>query len=200
MHFVAVHAGHIETQPFTRCIEHGVVAGALCAKAKIVAHLHIAHAQALHQHLLDEVFGRLAGQLGVERQHHHLVNPAALQFLQLVAQCGDARWGKGGFVQRFGKVVSRVRLKGEHATGHATVSGFAAQQRQHGLVPAVHTVKVADGQGAGGGQVGVMEAAKNLHVARGCCPRGGPSASLHGVVKVRGYIVTEPDPAIRGLW
>jgi hypothetical protein len=28
------------------------------------------------------------------------------------------------------------------------VSGFALQQRQHGLVASVHTVEVADGEGA----------------------------------------------------
>ena len=57
-------------------IEHGVVARALGAEAEVVAHLHIAHAQALDQHLLDEVFGGLAGQLGIEGHHHHLIDTA----------------------------------------------------------------------------------------------------------------------------
>jgi hypothetical protein len=43
------------------------------------------------------------------------------------------------------------------------VGRLAAQERQHGLVPAVHTIEVADGQGAGGGQRWVVKTAKNLH-------------------------------------
>jgi hypothetical protein len=73
------------------------------------------------------------------------------------------------------------------------VSGFAAQKRNHGLVAPVHAVEIADGQRAGGGQIGVMEAAKNLHVACGVQPQIWPLASIHGFVNVRGYIVTEPD-------
>jgi hypothetical protein len=43
------------------------------------------------------------------------------------------------------------------------VGRFASEQGQHGLVTAVHTIEVADGQGAGVGQLGVVETAKNLH-------------------------------------
>ena len=57
-------------------------------------------------------------------------------------------------------------LKRHHAAGHATVAGFVVQQGQHGLVAAVHTVKVADGQGAGRGQRGVVKTSENLHGAQ----------------------------------
>jgi hypothetical protein len=46
------------------------------------------------------------------------------------------------------EVVARVRLEGQHARGHAAVAGFVGQQRQHGLVAAVHAVEVADGERA----------------------------------------------------
>jgi hypothetical protein len=60
------------------------------------------------------------------------------------------------------------------------VGRFTAQERQHGLVAAVHAIEVADGQGAGGCQVGVVEAAENLH------------PECQEIEKFNGYIVTEP--------
>jgi hypothetical protein len=45
------------------------------------------------------------------------------------------------------------------------VLGFRAQQGQHGLMPTVYPVKIADGQGTGLGQAGVVESAKDLHDA-----------------------------------
>jgi hypothetical protein len=41
-----------------------------------------------------------------------------------------------------------VRLEGHHAGRQAAVAGLVGQQRQHGLVAAVHAVEVADGQRA----------------------------------------------------
>jgi hypothetical protein len=69
-----------------RRVQHGVVARALGAEAEIVAHQHIAHAQAAHQHVVDEGLGRLGGQARVEGQHHGLLDAAARQLGQLVAQ------------------------------------------------------------------------------------------------------------------
>jgi hypothetical protein len=43
------------------------------------------------------------------------------------------------------------------------VGGLAVQQGQHGLVAPVHTVEIANGQGAGAGDAWVVKAAKNLH-------------------------------------
>jgi hypothetical protein len=43
------------------------------------------------------------------------------------------------------------------------VLGLVFQQRQHGLVAAVHAIEVADGQGAGGRDAWMVEAAENLH-------------------------------------
>ena len=68
-----------------------------------------------------------------------------------------------GLPATWAKKISRMRLKSHHAAGHATVLGLGTQQGQHGLVPPVHTVKIADGQGTGLGQAGVVKTAKNLH-------------------------------------
>jgi hypothetical protein len=40
---------------------------------------------------------------------------------------------------------------------------FVAQQSQHGLVAAVHTIKITNGHSAGLCQSGVVNAAKDLH-------------------------------------
>jgi hypothetical protein len=92
-----------------------------------------------------------------------LVHAAALEFLQFVAQRGDAGRGQIGLVQGLGKVIARVGFKGHDAAGHAAVCRFAAQEGQHSLVATVHTIEVADGEGAGGGQLWVVKTAKNLH-------------------------------------
>ncbi len=70
---------------------------------------------------------------------------------------------RSGFFRLPGEKVARVRLEGHHATGHAAVRGLVVQQRQHGLVAAVHAVEIADGQGAGARDAGMVEAAENLH-------------------------------------
>jgi len=56
-----------------------------------------------------------------------------------------------------------VRLEGEHGARQAAVLCLAAQQGSHGLVSAVDAVEIADGQGAGGGQGGVVDASEDLH-------------------------------------
>jgi hypothetical protein len=45
------------------------------------------------------------------------------------------------------------------------VRSFVFQEREHGLVPSVDTVKVTDRQGAMMGPVWVVESAKYLHAA-----------------------------------
>ena len=85
------------------------------------------------------------------------------QFGQLVAEGDDARGRQLGLVQHGGKVVARVRLEAHHAAGHAALRRLGTQQRQHGLVAAVHAVEIADGERATRGDAGVVQAAKDLH-------------------------------------
>jgi hypothetical protein len=59
-----------------------------------------------------------------------------------------------------------VGLEGQHAAGHAAVAGLAVEQRQHGLVAAVHAVEVADGDRAAGREAGMLETAEDAHGAR----------------------------------
>jgi hypothetical protein len=167
-------------------VEHGVVAGAPGAEAEVVADQHVLRAQAAHQHLVDEGFGNLARQTRIEREHHALVDAALGQLAELVAQGGDARRRQFGLAGQGGEVVARVRLEGQHAAGHAPVPRLAVQQRQHGLVAAVHAVEVADGDGARGRDAGVVEAAEGLHagvgiflIAPGAGARGAAGMKCH---------------------
>jgi hypothetical protein len=56
-----------------------------------------------------------------------------------------------------------VRLEGQRATGHAALLRFALEQGEHGLMAAVHAVKVANRQRAGWRNVWVLETSENLH-------------------------------------
>ena len=163
MHFIAVHPGYVKALLLAGRIQHGVVARALGAKAEVIAHLHIAHTQTLEQDFVNEGLGLLLGQTGIKGQHHDLFDAAVFEFGQLVAQGGDPGWGQFGLVQDLGEVVAGVGLEGHHATGHAAMRRFTAQQGQHGLVAPVHAIEIANGQGAGRSQAGVVEAAKYLH-------------------------------------
>ena len=163
MHFVAVHARHVKAVGGACGVEQGVVPGAFGAKAEVVADQHVPRSQTVDQHPLHKALRALGRQRGVERQHHHLVHTAVRQVGNLVPKGAHTRGRQVGLTGQLGEVVARVRLKGQHATGHAALLRLAAQQGQHGLVAPVHAVKVADGEGAGRGQPWVVEAAKNLH-------------------------------------
>jgi len=164
MHLVALHARHVKAQARAGRVEHGVIARALGAEAEIVPHQHVLHAQRAHQAFFNEGLGRLGRQALVEGQHHALVNAAARQLFELVAQGGDAGGREVGLVVHGGEVVARVRLEGHHAGGHTAVLGFVLEQGQHGLVAAVHAIEIADGQRAAARVDGAArQAAKDLH-------------------------------------
>jgi len=196
MHLVAVHARYVKTFGLPGSVQHGVVARALAAKAEIVAHQHVAGAQAAHQYLVDESVGRLGGQPGVKRQHHGLLHTAACQLGQLVAQRAHARGGEFRLAVNPGKVVPRVRLERQHAAFHPPVRGLAVEQGQHGLVAPVHAIEIADGQRTGIGNARVVEAAKDLHrfVIFLIAPCAGPSSAGRQFVMKTEYIVTHGWP------
>jgi hypothetical protein len=75
-----------------------------------------------------------------------VVDAAAFEFDDLVAQRGDACRRELGLAGAASEEVARMRLEGEHASRHAAMAGLVAQQRQHRLVAAMHAVEVADGQ------------------------------------------------------
>ncbi len=66
------------------------IAGALRAKAEILADHQPLHVQALHQDFFDEIFRRQRGEMGIEMFDDDAVHALVGQRLQLVAQAGDA--------------------------------------------------------------------------------------------------------------
>mmetsp|Transcript_70428 Transcript_70428/g.165811 ORF Transcript_70428/g.165811 Transcript_70428/m.165811 type:complete len:423 (-) Transcript_70428:2047-3315(-) len=167
-HLIAHHAGHVEAARLAGSVQRRVIALALGAKAEVVAHQHVLRAQAIDQHLADEVLRGQGGERLVEGQDDHLVHAAAFELDQLVAQRGDAGRRQLGLAGLGGEEVARMRLEGQHAARQATVAGLGLQQRQHGLVAAVHAVEIADGQRAGGRDAGMVEASEHSH--RTDCP------------------------------
>ena len=160
---IAVHACDVEALCLACGVEHGVVAEPSGAKAEVVAHQHVAHAQAFAQHFLDKGFGRLRCQPGVEAQHHHLVDAALFQLGEFVAQGADAGRCQAGLACHLREIVARVGLESQHTAGQAPVVGLVFQQRQHGLVAAVYAVEIANGQRAGGCDTRVLEATEDAH-------------------------------------
>ncbi len=84
----------------------------------------------------------------VEGQDHHLVDSAHAAAARSLSRSVPTRAGaSSGLPGTLGKVVARVRLEGHRAAGQAAVARLVAQQRQHGLVATVHTVKIANRDG-----------------------------------------------------
>ena len=149
-------------------IEHRVVAGALGAEAEVVAHQHVLRAQAAHQHVVDEGLGNLGRQPGIERKHHALVDAAARQFGQLVAQGGDA----GG--RQFGLARQRPRSSRADAARRS-----ARSWARRGAAPRCSAAPAwPGGRGARrrncrwsarrrGAMPGVVEASEDLHRGSG---------------------------------
>jgi hypothetical protein len=114
VHLVAHHARDVEAPLRPGGVEHGVVAGPAGSEVEVVADQHVTRAQPAHEHAVDEVLRRHRGQAIVEPCHHHMVDAAALQLGQLVAQRGDARRRQFGPPGLAREVVARVGLEGQH--------------------------------------------------------------------------------------
>ncbi len=120
--------------------QEGEVAGPVAAEAKVIAHLEVAHAQAVDQDRLDEFIGAELAQALVEGQAQHPVDAFCGQQLDLVAQARQA--GRGGVGR---KVLARLWLEDHHAGRQAQRLAALAQARQDCLVATVNPVEVANG-------------------------------------------------------
>jgi hypothetical protein len=86
-----------------------------------------------------------------------------VQVSQFVAQSSYAFGGEfraGGLP---GKKVARMWLKSQHAAGYTALFGFASHQRNHGLVPAMYTIKITHRYRAGRRNARVVKPSKNVH-------------------------------------
>ena len=90
VHLVAHHPGDVEAARLAGAVEHRVVAGAARAEAEVVADQHIARAEPGDQHVVDERGRRLRGERSVEAADDDLLDAAARELGELVAQRRDA--------------------------------------------------------------------------------------------------------------
>ena len=120
-YFVTVHAGHIEAARIAGRIQQGVITDSFGTKTEVVADQYIFGPQSAHQHVIDEGLGRQSRQSGAKRQHHALIDAAVGQVGQFVAQGAYARGCQSRVAGDGGKVIARVGLEGQRATGHTAL-------------------------------------------------------------------------------
>ena len=80
----------------------------------------------------------------VEAEHVQPVDAQPLQAFGLFAQAGQAR---GRLLGR--EELARMRLEAQHAARQAARPRHVLQTREHGLVPKMQAVEVADGDRVG---------------------------------------------------
>ncbi|MNL09941.1 hypothetical protein D3C87_1307200 [compost metagenome] len=157
---MALLVGHVRQRLHFEAVVHAGlaqqvdVAATLVAKTEVFAHQQPFGLQALDQQVFDERIGRHFSQPGVEALYHHLRDAVARQRRQLVAQARDSgRRQFGALVQR-GEILPGMRLERHHGRGKTALAGGLADASQHGLMPAMDAVEIADRQRARSAPVG----------------------------------------------
>ena len=162
-----IHARHAEAQRLSLFFQQGKISLALPAKPKVIAYIEVVNAQALYEHILDKIFGLLAGQMLVEFQEQHTVNTAGPYMDQFLTQAGQA----GRRLIR-AKKLHGLRLEENHRGGHPILPCFLTQSGKHSLVTKMHPIKITDGRHAASmRRTQIVLTANKLHVSRGNRPR-----------------------------
>jgi hypothetical protein len=117
------------------------VAGAGRAETEVVSDQHPAHVEARDEHVVDEGRGRERRQPCVEARDERDRDAERAKELELLSQLGQA--GRRAVAL---EELARVRVEREHRRRQPQVVGGLDEPRQHGLVPAVHAVEIADRQ------------------------------------------------------
>src|SRR3989338_10610270 len=135
-------AGSLDAEAFalTGLGQKGKVTGAVTAEAKVITHFQMLHTQTFNQHTMHELSRAQLTQAAVETQAQHSINTFGSQQSQLVAQPRQAR---RCYIRC--KKLARLRLKNQHATGHAKLGGTLTQTRQNGLMTTMVAVEIPDG-------------------------------------------------------
>jgi hypothetical protein len=95
--------------------------------------------EALAQHLDDEGFGALAGQLGIEMQHEQVVDAHGLELAGLDPQ---RRQAERRLVRA--EELARMGLEGEDRVGGAEFARLLGGRGDHRLVAAMDAVEIAE--------------------------------------------------------
>ena len=114
--------------------EHLGVARRAVPETEVLAHRHARRLQALHQNVVDELFGGLVRKAAIERDHDQIVHTQPADQVGLGIEAGEE------FRSSLGPDdLQRVRLEREHGVG----------TRDHLSVAEVNAVEFADRDPAG---------------------------------------------------
>jgi hypothetical protein len=117
------------------------IAAAPAAEAEIVADEHELRAQFAMQRVY-EIHRLHPGKRGSEAAHLHPVHPQRREPFRLFPQAGEP----GRRLQRREK-LARVRLEHHHRRLQTARPGLGLEALQQGLVPEMHAIEIADGEG-----------------------------------------------------
>ena len=93
----------------------------------------------LHYNQLRLALRRLPGKLRIEAGHVHAIYAGIAQDCELCRQPGQSRGGR-----MWGKKLPRMRLERQYAGRYMAFRRLVLQTREHGGVPTVHAIKIAD--------------------------------------------------------
>ncbi len=118
------------------------VAGPAAAEAEILAYQQPAHAQAAHEHGVDERLGLERCESSVEPGDVRARDAAGRELLDLVPD-GRQPWRR----RRLCEELARRRVERQHRRRQRQVIRSLDEPREHRLVAAMDTVEIADRQG-----------------------------------------------------
>jgi hypothetical protein len=142
--FDGMHRLHLETMLGASCLQCCQVAAAPLAEAEVVTHHQVARAKTAQQDIDDKRFGGYGRNFSIEAQDMGAVDAGLLQQGQLLAQAGEPG---GGFLME--KKFARMRLESKHGRGQTARTGTGDQRVEHGAMPQMQAVEIADGQRRG---------------------------------------------------
>ena len=139
------------------CLQDRQIAGAFGAKLEIITNQNVARTQLAGEDVVDKMLGAERGKAAIEVADVNLIHAVRRKQFQLLAQAGESRR-----CCIRAKQLARMRLERHHRRRQIQGPRLGHQLLQHGLMPAMHTVEVADGHGAAG-QIRAKGSAKNQH-------------------------------------
>ena len=159
--------GHAKAQVLAKILQHLNRSRPFGPEVEIRADNDVARAQALGQHAGGEILRRQAGQRGVEGQFIQDVDADLVQPVRARLGSGQAE-GRGVG----GEQLARMRFEGQYAKRGVQVPCRPAGQVDHGPVPDVDAIEIADGDGSApiglGGELVVAHDPHGAGVAP-CC-------------------------------
>src|SRR5690554_956919 len=137
------------------------VATAFMAVAEVVAHQEPSRVKAFNQQVAYEGVSGHGCKFTIEANEYNLLDLVLCQSMQFVTQGADLGRDHLRPVAQARKIRPRMWRKGHHGGRQLTACGYIAQTLQYGLMPQVHAVKVANGDGTGAPRVITRQGAIN---------------------------------------